>query len=125
MVALVVSGSSERRALVARALGPAWTVHEAGDGLEATRMCLADETIGVVVADGISQPMGAFALSRELKNMQDAPAIIVVLDRPQDRWLAKESKVDETLLNPLDPFALTSIARRLWADRVHGSPAGV
>lgn len=125
MIALVVSRNEERRAFVAGALGPAWTLRTAVDGLEATRMCLEDETIGVVIADQTTEPMGAFALSRELKNMEDAPAIIVLLDRGQDLWLAKESKVDVPLVPPLDPFVLASAARRLWAGRVHGAPADV
>ena len=123
MIALVVSRSEEHRAFLARALGPDWEVHEARDGLEATRLCLENDEIGVVVSDQTSEPMGAFALSRELKNMEDAPAIIVLLDREQDRWLAKESKVDESLLQPVDPFALAAAARRLWAERIHAAPA--
>jgi PleD family two-component response regulator len=110
--------------MLARALGPEWTIHEARDGLEATNMCLEIAEIGVVIADVTTEPMGAFALSRELKNMQDAPAIIVLLDRAQDTWLAKQSKVDKTLLPPLDVFELASTAKSLWADRVHAASAG-
>lgn len=121
MDALVVSRSEARRALLARALGPAWTIHEARDGLEATRICLEIAEIGVVVADETTEPMGGFALSRELKNMDDAPAIIVLLDRAQDTWLAKQSKVDRVLVPPLDVFELADAARALWAERVHAA----
>lgn len=124
MDALVVARSDPRRALLARALGPEWTVHEARDGLEATRICLELAEIGVVIAEETSEPMGAFALSRELKNMEDAPAVIVLLDRGQDTWLAKQSKVDRVLLPPLNVFELAEVARTLWAARVHALRAG-
>lgn len=123
MVALVVSRSEERRALLSRILGPAWKVLEARDGLEATKLCLEIAEIGVVIADETTEPMGAFALSRELKNMEDAAAIIVLLDRAQDAWLAGRSKVDRVLLPPLDPFELADAARTLWAERVHAGAA--
>lgn len=123
MIALVVSRSDARRASIARMLGPAWTVHEARDGLEATRICLDIAEIGVVISDETTEPMGAFALSRELKNMDDAPGIIVLLDRAQDTWLAERSKVDRVLLPPHDPFELADAARSMWAERVHAARA--
>lgn len=123
MIALVVSRSDARRALLARMLGPAWTVHEARDGHEATRTCLEIAEIGVVIADETTEPMGAFALSRELKNMEDAPGIIVLLERAHDTWLAGKSKVDRVLLPPHDPFELAEAARTMWAARVHAARA--
>jgi PleD family two-component response regulator len=122
MVALVVSRSEARRALLARVLGSDWTVHEALDGHEAVRACLEVAEIGVVIADETTEPMGAFALSRELKYMEDAPAIIVLLDRSVDAWLAAQCKVDRALVG-LDAFELADAARTLWAERIHAARA--
>ncbi|MFP5224947.1 MAG: hypothetical protein ACLGH3_05245 [Actinomycetota bacterium] len=123
MNALLVTRSEARRNFVSRALGPDWTIHEASDGREAVRACLRDADIAVVIADETTEPFGAFGLSRELTNLEDAPSIILLLDRSQDTWLARWSRADRWLVDPVDPFELAETARGLWAQRVHSAPA--
>lgn len=62
----------------------------------------------VIVADEISSHAGAFALARDLRGAETAfPGIIVILlERPQDSWLAKWSGADAWFTKPVDPFAL-------------------
>lgn len=123
MNALLVSRSETRRAFVSGALGPDWTVRGVSNGLEAVQACIEDAEIAVVIADETTEPFGAFGLARELTNLQDAPAILLLLDRVQDTWLARWSRADAWLVEPLDPFAVSDQARALWARRVHGAPA--
>jgi len=62
----------------------------------------------VVVADEIASRAGAFALTRELRD-QARPfegVIVILLDRPQDAWLAKWSGADAWFVKPVDPFEL-------------------
>lgn len=122
MNALVVTRSEARRAFVANALGPAWTIQVVSHGGEAVRACREDADIAVVIADETTEPFGAFGLARELTNLEDAPAILLLLDRPHDTWLAKWSRADRWLVEPVDAFAVGAAARALWADRVHGAP---
>ena len=62
----------------------------------------------VVVADEIASHAGAFALARDLRGAEEAfPGVIVILlERPQDTWLAKWSGADAWLIKPVDPFEL-------------------
>jgi DNA-binding response OmpR family regulator len=123
MNALVVTRSEARRNFVSRALGPDWTIHEVSNGREAVTACREDAEIAVVIADETTEPFGAFGLARELTNLEDAPEIILLLDRAQDTWLAKWSRADRWLVEPIDPFELAEGARALWAQRIHRAPA--
>ena len=62
----------------------------------------------VVVADEIASPAGAFALARDLRGGEEAfdGIILILLERPQDTWLAKWSGADAWFVKPVDPFAL-------------------
>jgi DNA-binding response OmpR family regulator len=44
------------------------------------------------------------------------PAVIVLLERPQDTWLAKWSGADRWLQQPIDPFELVRTAREVLAE---------
>jgi len=112
--ALIVSGDERARAWVRGALGPAWESSDAADGNEALRAARAD-TPDLVVADESTEPFGAFGLARELKILPAPPAVIVLLDRAQDKWLAKWSGADRWLTQPVDPFALADAAREVVA----------
>lgn len=122
MNALVVSRSDTRRGFMVAALGPAWTIRMVSDGLEAVKACKEDPQIAVVVADETTEPFGAFGLSRELTNLEAPPAILLLLDRVQDTWLAKWSRADRWLVEPVDAFTVEAEARALWAGRVHSTP---
>jgi DNA-binding response OmpR family regulator len=109
---LVVSRSARERAWVRGALGPEYAPTEATDGL-AARDAARAETFDLVVCDELTEPYGGFGLARELKLLADPPAVIVLLDRAQDTWLAKWSGADRWLLQPVDPFDLAAAAREL------------
>ncbi len=61
----------------------------------------------VVVAGASLWQMGGFAVSRELKTMAGQgllpePAVIVILERTADSWLARWSRCDAWRSKPLD-----------------------
>lgn len=97
-------------------LGPDWAAEEAADGLAALRAARAAE-VDVVIADETTEPYGAFGLTRELKLLADAPAVIILLERAQDAWLARWAGADRWLLRPYDPFELAAAARELADER--------
>jgi hypothetical protein len=49
--------------------------------------------------------------------------VIVVLERPQDEWLARWSGADALVNRPIDPFALAKVARRLVEEHRGVAPA--
>jgi DNA-binding response OmpR family regulator len=67
----------------------------------------------VVVEVGVT-PYGAFGLTRDLKAVPElACPVIIVLERLQDEWLGRWSGADALVQQPVDPFALAQVARRL------------
>jgi DNA-binding NarL/FixJ family response regulator len=74
----------------------------------------------VVVADEITSRAGAFALAKDLKET-DPPfrgAVIILLERSQDAWLARWSGADAWFVKPVNPFELAeSVARFLGVSR--------
>lgn len=71
----------------------------------------------IVVADEIASRAGAFALARDLRGAETPfpGAIIILLDRSQDTWLARWSGADAWFVKPVDPFALAARAMELVA----------
>lgn len=122
MNVLVVSRSERARAWIRSALDIAWDVDESANGLEAIGRA-HDEEYDLVVTDETTEPMGAFGLARDLKILPEPPAVIVLLERPQDTWLAKWSGADRWLTQPIDPFELARVARELMADRSAQGPS--
>jgi two-component system chemotaxis response regulator CheY len=118
---LIVSRSERARAWIRRALDPSWQVDEAMNGLEAVRRARNGD-YGLVIADETTEPFGAFGLARELKILPEPPAVIVLLERLVDTWLAKWSGTDRWLTQPIDPFALARVARELLAEREAEGP---
>jgi DNA-binding response OmpR family regulator len=93
--------SAERRT------GGSWEYLEASDGLAGLRVAWRERP-DVVVADEIASRAGGFAVAKDLRG---APvpfpgAIVIVLARPEDAWLAKWSGADAWIERPVDPFAL-------------------
>ena len=97
-----------------RRISEPWTVSEAPDGREGLRVAWR-ELPDLVVADEIASGAGAFAVALDLKGaaVPFAGAVILVLARAQDEWLAKWSGADAWLTKPVDPFALAEVAGRL------------
>lgn len=99
----VTAGSARRR------LGDRETFEllEAGDGLRGIEMARRYRP-DVVVADEITSRAGAFALAKELKGAEPPfeGRVVILLERPQDEWLAAWSGADAWFVKPVDPFAL-------------------
>lgn len=97
-----------------RRTGERWTFLEAANGREGLRVAWR-EMPDLVVADEIASGAGAFAVTRDLKGAAEPfpGAIIIVLARSQDEWLAKWSGAEAWFTKPVDPFALADSAREL------------
>jgi len=59
-----------------------------------------------VVADELASRAGAFALARALRDDPDPfrGAIVILLERKHDAWLARWSGADAWFVKPPDPF---------------------
>jgi DNA-binding response OmpR family regulator len=119
---LIVSRSERARAWIRAALDPSWSFREASNGIEALQMARESDDVDLVVADESSEPFGAFGLARDLKVLPFPPAVIVLLERPQDVWLAKWSGADRWLTQQIDPFELGATAREVLAEREGSGP---
>jgi DNA-binding response OmpR family regulator len=80
---------------------------EAKDGLQGMRMAWRHDP-DVVVADEITSRAGAFALAKDLTGSvpPHRARIVILLDRPQDEWLAAWSAADAWFVKPVNPFEL-------------------
>ncbi|HEX6330664.1 MAG TPA: hypothetical protein VF129_05160 [Actinomycetota bacterium] len=80
---------------------------EARDGEEGVRVARRERP-GAIVADEIASRAGAFSLARSLRGDLEPyrGVIVILLDRRQDRWLAKWSGADAWFVKPVDPFEL-------------------
>jgi len=99
---------------LARAVGEPVELLEAKTGLGAARAAWREEP-DVVVADEITSKMGAFALARELKGAAEpfSGAVVIILERRQDEWLAAWSGADAWFVKPVNPFELAETVKRL------------
>jgi DNA-binding response OmpR family regulator len=71
-------------------------------GLEVARR----ERPDMIVADEIASRAGAFALARDLRGATEPypGAIVILLERKHDAWLARWSGADAWFVKPVDPF---------------------
>jgi DNA-binding response OmpR family regulator len=92
---------------IERRLGAPLEFLEARDGRAGARLAWR-EMPEAIVADEFASRMGAFAMARDLRGAEHAyaGAIVILLDRRQDVWLAKWSGADAWFVKPVDPFAL-------------------
>jgi DNA-binding response OmpR family regulator len=113
--ALLISADPELRRILGVALGSArrrtrdgWEFLEADNGLEGLRLAWR-ELPDVVVADEIASGAGAFAVAKDLRGAERPfpGAIVIILARPVDAWLAKWSGADAWFPRPVDPFAFS------------------
>ena len=114
MEVLLVSPDPRSRELMAlavrsieRRLGTELRFRAAANGELGIRAALRDRP-EVVVADEIASRAGAFALTRALRDDVEpyTGAVIILLERSQDTWLAKWSGADAWFVMPVDPFEL-------------------
>lgn len=122
MRALLVSQHGAERRKMALSLGSGWNIVEVTNGLDALREA-GEAEFDLVVADETTVPLGAFGLARELKTRDDPPGMIVVLERPQDAWLARWSGADRWIVRPYDPFTLTDAVSDVTRSRRKTQPA--
>lgn len=74
--------------------------------------------IDLCVLDAEAWPTGGMGLARQMKDeIRDCPATLLMIARPDDRWLAAWSRADAVLALPVDPFALTEAVVRLLTAR--------
>ncbi|HST64153.1 MAG TPA: hypothetical protein VLM05_03100 [Mycobacteriales bacterium] len=79
--------------------------------------------VAVAILDGEAQPTGGMGISRQLKyEIDDCPALCVLLGRRDDRWLATWSLADATIDRPIDPVAAAEVVAQLLRDRARGLP---
>lgn len=79
--------------------------------------------VDVAILDGEARPTGGMGISRQLKyEIDDCPALCVLLGRRDDRWLATWSLADATLARPVDPVTAAETVARLLRDRARGVP---
>jgi DNA-binding response OmpR family regulator len=125
MRVLLVSADPRVREMMAlvtrsfrRGLGEPVETFQATDGLRGIALAwrhLPD----VVVVDEITSRAGAFALAKDLKGA-DPPfpgAVLILLDRAQDAWLAKWSGADAWFVKPVNPFELADTLGEFTANR--------
>jgi DNA-binding response OmpR family regulator len=111
---LLVSPDEGTRAMIAlavrsieRRVGSELRFRAARNGDLGLRAALRDRP-EVIVADEIASRAGAFALARSLRDDPEpyTGVIVILLDRPQDAWLARWSGADAWFVKPVDPFEL-------------------
>ena len=72
-----------------------------------------------IVADEVASRAGAFALARHLRDANEPyrGAIVILLERKHDAWLAEWSGADAWFVKPVDPFELADRVLELVTDK--------
>lgn len=75
-------------------------------------------TFDLLILDGEATPSGGMGLCRQLKDeIYNCPAVLVLVGRADDRWLATWSRADAVVAHPIDPRALANAAVALLKSR--------
>jgi DNA-binding response OmpR family regulator len=116
-VLLVSDLSSLRRELETMLAGPDLYIEEASSGVEAVARVTRGE-IDLVIVDLQVGAMGGMAITMELRNLEsyggaDSVAVLMLLDRRPDVFLARRAGADGFVVKPLDPQRLRSAVRAL------------
>ena len=122
-VILVYSDDQSVRAAVRVALGaklPGEVLeHKVMDfaTAEALRLYLREKRkVDLFILDGEAVPEGGLGLAHALKDeLIDCPPIMVIIQRPQDSWLARWSGAEAIISHPIDPFSLGQKVAELLA----------
>lgn len=111
MMRLVVRG-------VERQVGSPLRFLEATNGEEGVRAARRERP-DAIVADEIASREGAFSLARTIRGDPEPyrGVIVILLERRQDRWLARWSGADAWFVKPVDPFELADRLTELLAER--------
>ena len=79
--------------------------------------------VDVAILDGEAQPTGGMGICRQMKyEIEDCPAVCILLGRRDDRWLATWALADATIDRPLDPVAAADTVAQLLRDHARGVP---
>jgi len=94
----------------------------------ATEWAVLDELdkggIALAILDGEAAPSGGLGVCRTIKQeVFRSPPILVVIARPQDRWLASWSRADGVVSHPIDPITTAAAAAELLRGQVAGGVA--
>jgi DNA-binding response OmpR family regulator len=116
-VLLVSDLASLRRELETMLAGPDLYIEEASSGVEAVARVTRGE-IDLVIVDLQVGAMGGMAITMELRNLEsyggaDSVAVLMLLDRRPDVFLARRAGADGFVVKPLDPQRLRSAVRAL------------
>ena len=116
-VLLVSDLASLRRELETALAGPDVLIEEASSGPEAIARVTQGE-VDLVVVDLQVGAMGGMAITMELRNLEsyggaDSVAVLMLLDRRPDVFLARRSGADGFVVKPLDPQRLRAAVRAL------------
>lgn len=77
--------------------------------------------LALAILDGEATPAGGLGVCRTIKQeIFDAPPVLVLIARPQDRWLASWSRADGVVSHPLDPITTAAAAAELLRSQVAG-----
>lgn len=92
-------------------------IAEASDGIAGMKLAWRDLP-DVVVVDEITSRAGAFAVARDLTgSLPPFPGkVVILLDRPQDAWLARWSGADAWFTKPVNPFELAETVAGFLAE---------
>ena len=127
MKVLLVSPDPQSRELMSlaaagieRRLGEPLEFMEASDGEAGVRVALRERP-DAIVADEIASRAGAFSLAKDLRGaIEPYPgAIVILLERRQDGWLAKWSGADAWFVKPVDPFEFADRLLELVTPKEH------
>ncbi len=115
-VILVYSDDQSVRAAISAALGKKLPGEEREHKVvdfataDALRLYLSEKRkVDLFILDGEAVPEGGMGLTHALKDeIIDCPPVMLIIQRPQDSWLAKWSGADAVISHPIDPFTLGS-----------------
>jgi hypothetical protein len=64
--------------------------------------------------DGEATPEGGLGVARQLKDeVFNCPPVLAITGRKEDAWLAAWSKVEASVIHPIDPFTLARTVAEL------------
>ena len=123
---IVYSDDSSVRSSIASALGvrvakdlPEHEIHEFATGA-ALRAYIDSKGVGgrsradLFILDGEAAQEGGMGIARQLKDeVFNCPPVLAITGRKEDAWLAAWSKVEASVIHPIDPFTLARTVAEL------------
>jgi DNA-binding response OmpR family regulator len=80
---------------------------------------LGQGDIDLAVLDGEAAPAGGIGVCRTIKQeVFNAPPVLLLVARAQDRWLASWSRADGVVPHPIDPITTAAAAAQLLRGQV-------